>query len=238
MEIKKYDIPTELAAGFCHFLAGLVHAKKEVHIALSGGSTPKTVFNMLATDFQEGIDWQGVHLYWGDERCVPGDHAESNYKMATDHLISKIDIPKTNVHPIDGTNEPNVEAQRYAALLDQSLPKKNGIPCFDLLILGMGEDGHTVSIFPENSHLWHSHRFCEVARHPVSGQHRITFTGQVINNAATVTFLVTGAGKAVKVRQILQKKGDYRSYPAALVAPTSGRLFWFLDAEAASYLTF
>jgi 6-phosphogluconolactonase len=109
-----------------------------------------------------------------------------------------------------------------------------GVPQFDLVILGMGDDGHTASIFPHNIHLWDSASFCEVAVHPDSGQRRITITGKVINRAKAVAFLVTGSDKAAKVKEIVKGEGEYTSYPAALVAPVSGNLTWFLDAAAAA----
>ncbi|MGF1560408.1 MAG: 6-phosphogluconolactonase [Flavobacteriaceae bacterium] len=236
MKLKTYPTKQEVAIQFSRYLAIVIAANKVVHIALSGGSTPKIVFDELAANFQSDIDWSGVHLYWGDERCVPADDVESNYKMTIDYLVSKIDIPSKNVHRMRGENEPEYEAKRYAELMLKNLSKKNGIPYFDLVILGMGDDGHTASIFPNSIDLWHSEKLCEVAVHPDSGQQRITLTGRVVNNAKTVVFLVTGSGKAQKVDQIINKKQDYEMYPAALVAPTSGNLVWFLDAEASGLL--
>lgn len=236
MKLEIYPTKQEVAIQFSRYLAIVIAANKEVHIALSGGSTPKIVFDELAANFQSDIDWSGVHLYWGDERCVPPDDVESNYKMTIDYLVSKIDIPSKNVHRMRGENAPEYEAKRYAELLLKNLPKKNGIPYFDLVILGMGDDGHTASIFPNSIDLWYSEKLCEVAVHPDSGQQRITLTGKVINNAETVVFLVTGNTKAQKVDQIINKKEDYKMFPAALVAPTSGNLVWFLDAAASGLL--
>ncbi len=233
MKIKTYETKQEIAIQFSRYLAILIASKEEVHIALSGGSTPKIVFDALADNFQKDINWQGVHLYWGDERCVDPTDDDSNYKMTVEHLISKIEIPKENIHRIKGENEPPYEAKRYGVLLDQILPKSNDIPCFDLVILGMGDDGHTASIFPHEIELWHSENYCEVAIHPDSGQNRVSITGQLINHAKTVAFLVTGKNKANKVDEILNKKGEYKKYPASLVAPLSGKLLWFLDDAAA-----
>ncbi len=238
MKLKVAQTKQEVALNFSRYLAILIAAREEVHIALSGGSTPKIVFEELAANFQEDIDWRAVHLYWGDERCVDPTDDDSNYKMTVEYLISKIEIPKENIHRIKGENEPDYEAKRYAELLDDNLPKSDGgVPSFDLVILGMGDDGHTASIFPHEIDLWHSDKLCEVAVHPDSGQQRVSITGKVINHAQIVTFLVTGENKVDKVDEIINKKGDFEKYPASLVAPNSGNLIWFLDAAAAAKIT-
>lgn len=229
MKLKISKSKQEVALDFSRYLAILIANRETVHVALSGGSTPKIVFDELATNFQEDIDWTNVHLYWGDERCVEPTDDESNYKMTVSHLVSKINIPKENIHRIKGENDPAYEAKRYAEVLEKNIPLKNNIPQFDLVILGMGDDGHTASIFPHEIELWHSDTFCEVAVHPESGQRRVSITGQIINNADTVAFLVTGASKAEKFNEIKNQTGDFKKYPASLVQPSSGRLLWFLD---------
>ena len=233
MKLNISETKLEVAQSFAKYLQGLIDNSPEVHIALSGGSTPKVVFDELAADFQDSIAWNRVHLYWGDERCVPPNDSESNYKMTVDHLLSKISIPEGNVHRIYGENIPKEEAIRYSEVLESRLSRFEGVPQFDLVILGMGDDGHTASIFPYNIHLWDSENLCEVAIHPDSGQKRITITGKVINNAKKVAFLVTGDSKTDKVMEIVNKKGSFTSYPASLVAPKSGALDWFLDSAAA-----
>ena len=234
MKLKTSKTKQEVAVNFSRYLALVIASTETVHIALSGGSTPKVVFDELAIDFQTEIDWQGVHLYWGDERCVDPTDDDSNYKMTLEHLISKIDIPEENIHRIKGENEPDYEANRYAEVLNENLPKTNGIPQFDLIILGMGDDGHTASIFPHEIGLWGSDSYCEVATHPDSGQKRVSITGQLINNAKAVVFLVTGESKAEKVKEIIGREDGYEKYPASLVRPDSGKLLWFLDEAAAA----
>ncbi|MEQ8576132.1 MAG: 6-phosphogluconolactonase, partial [Fulvivirga sp.] len=157
---------------------------------------------------------------------------ESNYKMTLDHLLSKISIPKENIHRVLGENDPEGEAKRYGQLLVEKLKTANGIPQFDLVILGMGSDGHTASIFPHEIELWDSEKNCVVAIHPDSGQRRVSLTGRVINNAKEVAFLVTGADKKEKVTSILAKDGASKNYPASLVDPKSGKLYWFMDEAA------
>jgi 6-phosphogluconolactonase len=227
----------KLADEFSHQFQELTESQENVHVALSGGSTPKVVFDYLAENFTEKIDWSKVFFYWGDERCVTPTDPESNYKMTLDHLLSKITIPAENIFRVQGENDPIEEAIRYGNVLDQHLPKANEIPQFDLVILGLGDDGHTASIFPDSIQLWDSSHNCEVATHPDSGQKRVTITGKLINNAKRITFLVTGKNKAVKVREIVKEEGDFRSYPASLVNPATADLIWFLDQEAASELT-
>jgi 6-phosphogluconolactonase len=168
---------------------------------------------------------------------LPPEDDDSNYKMTVTHLISKIDIPRENIHRIKGENDPEYEAKRYAELLEERLPKVADIPQFDLIILGMGDDGHTASIFPHEIELWYSPKFCEVAVHPESGQKRVSITGNIINNADTVVFLVTGNSKADKFNEIKNRTGNYSNYPASLVQPKSGRLLWFLDEAAAGVIS-
>ena len=236
MELKIYSDKQEVASEFSNFFAEKVKESDSFHVALSGGSTPKIVFDVLANEFGSDLDWNKVHFYWGDERCVPPTDDESNYKMTVEHLLSKIEIPEENIHRIKGENEPKGEAVRYSEVIEQYLSESNGIPTFDLVILGMGDDGHTASIFPHEIDLWHSEKTCEVAVHPDSGQRRITITGKIINAAATVAFLVTGEGKAEKVGEIVRGTGSFKDYPATLVAPKSNNLYWFLDDAAAANL--
>lgn len=222
----------ETAKSFSEYLSKLIAKNTMLHVALSGGSTPKEVFKELAAHFKNRIDWSKVQFYWGDERCVPADDEESNYRMANEYLFSKVKLPSVNIHPIKGENKPEEEAIRYAGLLEAKLPDHNMQPQFDLVILGIGDDGHTASIFPHQISLWDSKSYCEVAEHPETGQKRVTLTGAIINNAKEVAFLVTGENKAQKVLEIMEKKGNHTSYPASLVAPNTGRLNWFLDADA------
>jgi 6-phosphogluconolactonase len=231
MEIKVYKDKQEVAQEFSKFLADRIASNKNYSVALSGGSTPKIVFDYLA-EHHKDLQWSNVHFYWGDERCVPSTDNESNYKMTVDHLLSKISIPAENIHRVLGENDPQGEAERYDQLLVDNLNSVDGTPQFDLVILGMGSDGHTASIFPHEIELWDSENNCVVAIHPDSGQRRVSLTGKVINNAKEVAFLVTGEDKKEKVTEIFSKSESSKSYPASLVAPTSDQLFWFLDEAA------
>lgn len=228
--------PRETAQAFAEYLVEKQKGAKSLSIALSGGSTPKLLFDILAKDYAQQIDWNKIHLFWGDERCVAPTDDQSNYKMTLEHLISKVAIPEANVHRILGENEPETEAKRYSDLLQTELAQANGLPQFDIIMLGLGEDGHTASIFPHQIELLTSDKLCAVATHPDSGQQRVTLTGKVINNALDVCFLVTGAGKAEKVEEIMHQTGDYKSYPAYYIQPTSDNLYWFMDEAAIAKL--
>ncbi len=236
MDLRIYTTKEEVARNFAEYFDNWISDKEETHIALSGGSTPKIVFDELSNTKKYSINWSKVHLYWGDERCVPPTNEQSNYKMTLEHLLENIDIPSKNIHRILGENDPNKEAVRYGGELLENIPLAKNVPVLDMTILGMGEDGHTASIFPHEIDLWHSKNTCEVATHPDSGQKRITITGKVINHSKEVIFLVTGEGKKEKVADIVHKNGEHEKYPASLVAPVSGNLIWFLDADAASIL--
>lgn len=222
-----------LAEEFAYMLQEMSDTGDKIHVALSGGSTPKVIFDYISEELGEEILWDNIKFYWGDERCVPPTDSESNYKMTVDHLLSKIDMPEENIFRVLGENDPEEEAIRYSKVLDDELPIVNGIPQFDLVMLGMGDDGHTVSIFPDSISLWDASENCVVATHPDSGQKRVTITGKIVNNAKAVAFLVTGAGKAEKVHEIVMQEGDYAKYPASLVKPTSEDLTWYLDQDSA-----
>lgn len=236
MKTKIYKNKQEVAEQFSAYFANLVKDYGTFHVALSGGSTPKLIFDVLADSYGDTIDWSQIHFYWGDERCVSPTDEQSNFKMTQDHLFSKIKLPKENIHRVLGENQPMGEAMRYANLLEINLDRVDDIPQFDLVLLGMGDDGHTASIFPHEMELWEAADHCVVATHPDSGQERVSITGTVINKAKEVVFLVTGDTKAEKVKEIQGKLGGYKKYPATFVTPESDKLTWFMDKDAAGLL--
>jgi 6-phosphogluconolactonase len=205
-------------------------------VALSGGSTPRAIFKLIAEKYGHNTDWSKAVFFWGDERCVPPSDPDSNYRMTYENLIKHLDHTDSNFFRIQGENDPEDEAISYSGKVDTMLPHSNNIPQFDLMILGLGEDGHTASIFPYNIGLFDSDKLFETSRHPVTGQIRITATGKLINNAREICFLATGQGKAAKVAQILHKKEGWKELPASLVNPADGRVIWLLDEAAASGL--
>jgi len=203
-------------------------------VALSGGSTPRATYTLLASDeFAARVDWPRVHVLWGDERCVPPDHPESNYRMARETLLDKIPIPAENVYRIRGELPPDQAATAYQAELEAIL---GTIGRFDLILLGMGEDGHTASLFPGTAAIHEQTRW--VVAHYVDklSAWRVTLTPVVINAAARVTFLVSGAGKAERLREVLDGPHQPDVLPAQIVRPTGGRLLWLADAAAAVHV--
>lgn len=237
-KINIYKDTESLSEGFTAFLKDELAKKDQVNISLSGGSTPKALFKHWASKYNDTLDWNRVIFYWGDERCVPPDDDMSNFGMTKDLLFSKVDaIAKKQIHRIHGENDPEEEIVWYTGIMNRFLPRQNNYPVFDIMMLGLGDDGHTVSIFPDQIKLWDNPSDCVLAKHPETGMLRISLTGHVVNNSKNVAFLVTGKNKAEKVKQIIQQRKDfYDQYPAARVNPNAGNLYWFLDEEAASLL--
>jgi 6-phosphogluconolactonase len=207
-----------------------------VSIALAGGSTPRFIFRGLAEIRDPGFDWNRVLFFWGDERAVGPDHPDSNYLMARENLLDKLGIPSSNIFRIMGEADPVGEAERYSALVSGMLDRQNGAPRFDLFLLGLGEDGHTVSVFPGGQEIFDSEKLFECTRHPVTGQARITATGRLINNAKRVIFIVTGENKAARIAQIIGRGKGYENLPASWVNPAEGEVTWVLDGGAAKEL--
>jgi len=197
------------------------------------------------TDCARRIDWPRVHIFWGDERCVPPDHPDSNYRMARETLLDRVPIPTGNIHRLRGEIEPAAAEAAYAQELhaffaqpcDSAIPAAEvPWPRFDLIFLGLGEDGHTASLFPGTTALFEQKRW--VVAHYVTQLQtwRITLTLPVINAAAQVTFMVAGERKAERLRQLLSASKEAADLPAHLVKPTTGELLWLVDAETASRL--
>lgn len=226
----------ELAAvrGAEIFLEGARRAIRERNrftVALSGGSSPAPLFRKIAGQAAAShIEWSAVHLFWADERCVPPDHPDSNFRMASELLLSRLPAPGPVVHRIAGELPPGEAARRYEEELSRTFPH-TGIPVFDMILLGVGSDGHTASLFPEMEAWEFQERFAIAVYVEKMASHRVTLTLPVINNARHVLFLVTGAGKADIVVEILAGE-DRARYPAARIAPTKGVLTWLLDADA------
>jgi 6-phosphogluconolactonase len=231
----KDELAEKLARDFTEYVKRLSEAVEKVDIALSGGSTPNLFFRAM-TSLRPEIDWGRVRFYWVDERCVPPDHPESNFATAYELFLGPLGIPGSSYFRIRGENDPEDEAKRYGNLiLDQVSPEMT-FPVFDLIFLGMGSDGHTASIFPHEIDLWNAESICTVGTHPESGQKRVTFTGDLINAAARVLFLVTGDEKSEIVKKVITRTGNYSDYPASLVAPNRGGLEWYMDKAASSLL--
>jgi 6-phosphogluconolactonase len=205
-------------------------------IALSGGSTPKQFFSVLGEKYANPEIWNHVHFFWVDERCVSPEDPESNFGMTNEIFFSRIDIPQENIHRIRGEGDPDIESKRYSNEIKDITVQKSGLPFFNIILLGLGEDGHTASLFPGNERLFLADKVCEAVIHPSTGQGRITITGKVINNAAIIIFLVTGQNKAEIVNNIIGQGSNIKQFPASYVKPDDGTIFWYLDEAAGSLL--
>jgi 6-phosphogluconolactonase len=229
------EVASRLAEEIIRRIKASASSENPFSIALSGGSTPEKLYSFLGDELSVSVPWEFVYLFWSDERCVHPGHPESNYGMAKRLLIDKSGIPEQNVFRMKGENEPSTEAVRYASQMSSVLRRRNGVPVFDLVILGMGDDGHTASIFPGQHELFPTDKICAVSTNP-AGQKRITLTDVIINNAEAVVFLVTGKKKAWIVRAIIENLPGSISYPAARIKPVFGSLDWYLDKEAGELL--
>lgn len=231
--------PEEVAQKFAEVLISEIEntSEKPFHLAISGGKTPDLLFAALAEKNLSESFWQKVHFWWVDERMVPPTDPESNFGVVNQLLFSKISISKTNMHRIKGENQPDFEAQNYALQIAKELPQFNGLPVFDMILLGMGDDGHTASIFPNQMDLLESTAICAVAAHPVSGQKRVTLTGKVINAALRVSFLVTGSAKAERIKEISDFPEQAKYLPAKYIKPANGKLDWYVDEAAITLLS-
>jgi len=205
-------------------------------VALSGGSTPRDTYRRLGTDaLVSGVMWSRVQVLWGDERCVPPDHAESNYRMARETLLERVPVPAANVHRIHGEDDPATAAEVYEATM-RALLRTPGAR-IDLVLLGLGDDGHTASLFPGSAAVQEQTRWVMAAHAPAASMWRVTLTPAVINAAAEVLFLVSGGGKAGILRRVLEGPRRLEELPAQAIAPSSGRLRWCVDTAAAAELT-
>ena len=213
------------------------NSRQRFDIALSGGSTPKLFFDVLASQYASKIPWERIHFWWGDERCVPPSDEESNYGMTLKHLFSKIAMDESQIHRIKGELAPENAKGEYIKEIQSHLNERQNWPVFDLIILGMGSDGHTASIFPHEMELLESDEICAVATHPESGQKRISLTGHVINNANRIYFLISGKSKAKRISEMMNNLKKAGKLPAFHIEPRQGKIVFFLDQAAASKIS-
>jgi len=234
--IKTLKNIDEIADAVAKMLLELMSGSGEtlVHIALSGGNTPKSIFKYLSDNYGNKLANNRFHFWWGDERCVPSDDNDSNFKWAYELWLRPIGINILKIHRIEGENEPTTEATRYSEEIKNWIPLINDFPRFDLIMLGLGDDGHTASIFPNQMDFLASDNICEVATHPVSKQKRITLTGKVLNNARKVVFVSTGDSKAKMVKNVVFDAKP--EFPASHIKPENGELIWLLDNDASEIL--
>lgn len=236
--------PAQVAQAAAHlFTDTVVNAVEErglARVAISGGSTPKAMFALLADPaqpFVKQVPWDKLDLYWVDERCVPPDHPDSNYRMTNEALLSKVPLPSERIHRMEGELEPEIAAARYESAIRNTFRLEGAqTPTFDLILLGMGDDGHTASLFPHTEAI-NNMTHIVVANHvPQKDTWRITLTWPVINQGREVAFLIEGAAKAQVLHDVLLGPYQPDTLPSQIIRPASGRLILLLDSAAASKL--
>lgn len=212
------------------------HSDNLFHLAISGGTTPDILYNLWADEYLNKIEWNRIALYWVDERCVPPSHPESNFGNAKTKFLDIISHKGALIHRIHGELPPVAEAKRYSSMVRKALNHKNGMPSFDMVILGIGTDGHTASIFPGQDALINTRHIYEVSVHPENKRIRISMTAPVILNAENIVFHVTGKDKANVINNIVNDADSALNYPAYYIVSKSGKLSMYLDEDAAHLL--
>lgn len=237
--IRLFDDLEALSQGAAEFFIDKAQdamaARGRFSVALTGGATPRRTYEMLAqSPFRDRVEWARVHIFWGDERCVAPEDPRSNALLAQETLLRRVPVPAGQVHPMDCRPSPREAARRYEALLQSFFA--GGEPRFDLILLGLGENGHTASLFPGAPVLTETARWVAEVYVAEQDLHRLTLTAPCINRGAAVVFLVAGAGKAAVVREVIEGPRDPSRLPAQLIHPEPGELHWLLDKGAAGAL--
>lgn len=233
--LKVYKDTDELARAaaslFLNLSSEKIKEKGSFTVVLSGGKTPETLYRLLASpEFKERIEWTKVRVFWGDERCVPPDDPESNYGMASRALLSKVPVPPENLHRIKGELGPSLASALYEEEITAYF--KDSAPVFDLVLLGLGEDGHTLSLFPGTEALDERKRLVATNFVGKLGSWRVTMTLRLVNRASNLVFIAAGAGKSRALKEALE--GGL--HPAGKIRPVNGRLLWLADRDAAKLL--
>lgn len=233
MNLHIYKDPGEvieaLANWITTYISQTLKNQERFTIALSGGETPKALYKLLATDaYRNKIDWRKIHIFWGDERVVTFTDASNNAGMAFENLLDKVDIIAENIHIMKTDLQPDVAAIEYEDVLHEYF--NNSPNSFDLVLLGMGKDGHTLSLFPSSYILNEQQHWVNAVFVEDQKMHRITLMPLIVNRASSVVFLITGSEKSPVLQDIL--KGSENEYPAQLIQPLNGNLQWFLDEDA------
>ena len=239
-----WPTPQQVAAGAAQlFVDSAQHAistRGLARIAISGGSTPKAMFALLADPsqpFRDAVDWSRLQLFWVDERCVPPTDPDSNFRMTSEALLSKVPLPSENIFRMQGELDPEEAASLYESTLRNAMKLEGAeSPAFDLLLLGMGDDGHTASLFPHTAALHELGRLVVANHVPQKDTWRITLTSPVINGAREVAFLIEGAAKTSVLAEVLTGPHDPERLPSQLIRPSIGKLRFLLDEAAAAKL--
>ncbi len=221
---------------FARLAAEAVKTRGRFSVALSGGSTPRRTYEILAQPpYRDEVPWGCVHVFWGDERCVPPSDSRCNASMAREAWLNHVPVPSTQIHPISCHPAQEIGAREYESLFRDFFGGKP--PRLDLVFLGLGADGHTASLFPNNAALNERERWTAAVQVPGEDIRRVTLTPVIINQAAVVAFIVAGAAKAGALKEVLQGPRDPRRLPGQLIEPENGELYWLVDRDAAQAMS-
>jgi 6-phosphogluconolactonase len=228
------EVTIALAEWIAHLIEKTLLSKDKFTIVLSGGETPKDLYKKLAAEpYRDKINWSKIYFFWGDERVVPFKDDRNNAKMAYDNLLNKINVSEEHIHSMQTDMEPVDAAIAYEKILHQYFDNKK--TTFDLTLLGMGDDGHTLSLFPNSLVLFQNNKWVSAVSSKEKGK-RITLLPSVVNRSSAIVFLVTGASKATTLKKVLEGENQPDKFPAQLIKPANGELHWFIDDSAAKYL--
>lgn len=227
------DLSATAAELFVKQAAQSIAERGRFLVALNGGSTPTRLFELLATNFREQVDWNRVHVFWGDERCVPPDDPGSSYCQAWGTLLSRVPIPEMNIHRVKGELGPVEASKDYALTLKEFASPPLDWPRFDLVYLGMGEDGHTASLFPGSPVNVSEPTMPVTAQYQDRPANRVTLTPAVFNSAGVIAFMATGEKKAQTFAEVRSDRYNPDLYPAQRIRPADGELIWLVDEAAA-----
>jgi 6-phosphogluconolactonase len=221
---------------FVEQAARAIHERGRFLVALNGGNTPTRLFQLLATDQRDQVDWSKIHVFWGDERCVAPDDPGASYRQAKESLLNQVAIPENNIHRVKGELEPASAAAEYVQILKSFAEYELKFPRFDLVYLGMGEDGHTASLFPGSPVDVTEPVIPVTANYQDRPANRVTMTQVVFNQARMIVFMATGEKKANTLAEVLSDRYNPALYPAQRIEPKDGELIWLIDQDAASKL--
>lgn len=233
---NKEIMSDELAQWICDLITGTLKKQEFFSLVLSGGETPKLLYKKLASEkYKNKINWKRIHFFWGDERAVPFSDDRNNAKMAYDILLDRVDIPSSHIHIMRTDIEPNFAVAEYRKLLHTFFDST--AISFDLVLLGMGDDGHTLSLFPGSAALDDNIHWVNSVYNKKQEMYRITLMPVIVNRASAVAFMVDGTKKAKILQQVLEGEFHPKKLPSQIIKPDSGELHWFLDKAAAKELS-
>ena len=229
------QLSQDLAAWLSDYIKDVLSKQDRFTFVLSGGSTPKQLYALLAeSPYKEAIDWQKIHFFWGDERAVPFEDSRNNAKMCYDELLNKVPVNAANIHIMRTDIGPEESAVAYEKVLKEYF--EGAETTFDLVLLGMGDDGHTLSLFPGTEVIHEQNAWVTAFYLPSQEMYRITLTAPIVNHAACVAFLAAGSGKAETLKHVLRGERNVDLYPSQIIQPIKGQLHWFVDEAAAALI--